>query len=163
MQLLKTETNILPRAYTIIEVVISIVILAIMLLSLYGGFSAGFAVVKLSRENLRATQLMVQKMETVRLLKWSQISNTSLAPTTFTDYYDPTGTNNGTAGVLYRGFCNFSNCAGLFTDYGSNLASVTVSVYWTNYPMKPSTYVIVRHRQMQTFVARFGMQNYIYQ
>src|SRR5215813_3207010 len=94
-----------PLAYTLPEVMLSVFVLAIMLIALYGGFSAGFAVVQLARENLRATQIMVQKMETVRLLKWSQLNDTNnfLQPA-FMDYYDPAGTNTHSAGTLYQGF-----------------------------------------------------------
>ena len=47
-------------------------------------------------------------------------------------------------------------------DYKDNMRALTVTIYWTNYLQKPNTNVIVRSRQMQTYVARFGMQNYVY-
>ena len=148
-------------AYTIVEVVVAVFVLAIMLVSLYGGFSAGFAVVQISRENLRATQILVQKMETVRLLTWKQILDTNkfLTPT-FTDWYDPLGTNTHSAGVFYQGFISTNAPADVPASYANHMRSITVTVFWTNYPHKPSTNVIVRSRQMQTYVARYGMQNY---
>jgi len=149
-------------AYTLPEVMLSIFILAIMLVALYGGFSAGFAVVQLARENLRATQIMVQKMETVRLLKWSQLNDTNnfLQPA-FMDYYDPSGTNTHSAGTLYQGFITTNAATGVANDYKDNMRAINVTIYWTNYLR--STNAIVRTRQMQTFIARNGMQNYIYQ
>jgi type II secretory pathway pseudopilin PulG len=164
MKLLRTETIVSRRAYTIVEVLISVFLLAIMMISLYGGFSAGFAVVKLSRENLRATQIMVQKMEALRLLNWSQILNTNVyVQTAFTSYYNPAGTNNGTYGTLYSGRVSTNAPSNVPVAYRNNMRSIIVTVFWTNYPMKPYTNVIVRSRQMQTYVARYGMQNYIYQ
>ena len=149
-------------AYTLPEVMLSVFVLAIMLVSLYGGFSAGFAVVQLARENLRATQIMVQKMETVRLLKWSQILDTNnfLQPG-FIDYYDPAGTNSQSAGAIYRGFITTNSVTGVPNDYKDNMRAVTVTIYWTNYVRSASA--MVRTRQMQTFVSRYGMQNYVYQ
>jgi len=157
------KTDCPPQiAYTLVEVMVSVFVLALMLISLYGGFSAGFAVVQLARENLRATQIMMQKMETVRLLKWSQLLDTNnfLQPT-FKDYYDPTGTNSGAAGTVYQGFVTTNAAWGVSPDYANNMRAVTVTIFWTNYLHNPSTNF--RTRTMQTFVARFGMQNYIYQ
>lgn len=154
----------LRQAYTIVEVIIAVLILAIMLVSLYAGFSAGFAVIQLSRENLRATQIMVQKMEAVRLLNWSQILNTNTyVQSAFTAYYNPSGTNDGTAGTVYNGRVSTDVPPGVPAAYRNNMRAITVTLFWTNYPRKPYTNIIVRTRQMQTFVARYGMQNYIYQ
>jgi type II secretory pathway pseudopilin PulG len=151
-------------AYTVVEVVVAVFILGIMVLSLFAGFSSGFAVVQLARENLRATQIMVQKMETVRLLKWTQILDTNnFLQSTFSDYYDPTGTNTQTAGVMYRGFVTTNAVTGVPNDYKDNMRAITVTIYWTNYLTHSTTNFIVRTRQMQTFVARYGMQNYVYQ
>ena len=149
-------------AYTIVEVVVAVFVLAIMLIALYGGFSAGFAVVQASRENLRATQILVQKMETVRLLNWKQVLDTNkfLTPT-FSDWYDPLGTNTNSRGVFYQGFISTNGPSDLPASYAPNMRSITVTVFWTNYAHKPSTNIIVRSRQMQTYVARYGMQNYM--
>jgi len=150
-------------AYTLAEVLVSVFVLSVMMLSLFAGFSSGFAVVKLARENLRATQIMVQKMETVRLLKWTQLLDTNnfLQPT-FQDYYDPAGTNTQSAGAMYIGFVSSGPVSGVPNDYKDNMRALTVTIYWTNYLQKPNTNVIVRSRQIQTYVARFGMQNYVY-
>src|SRR2546423_14530314 len=90
-------------AYTLAEVLVAIFIISMMMVSLYAGFSSGFAIVKLSRENLRATQIMVQKLESARIFSWKQITNSAFLKTNFTDYYNPSGTNNNTAGALYQG------------------------------------------------------------
>lgn len=151
-------------AYTLVEVIVAVFVLAVMLVSLYGGFSSGFAVVQLARENLRATQIMMQKMETVRLLKWSQLQDTNnyLQPVFFT-YYDPAATNTHSAGAAYQGFVTTNAALGVATDYANNMRAVVVTIYWTNYPRAGFGSPIVRSRQMQTFVARYGMQNYVYQ
>ena len=54
-------------------------ILGVVATSLYGAFTAGFFVIQSTRENLRATQIMVQKMEAIRLLTWSQVGDTKLS------------------------------------------------------------------------------------
>src|SRR5436190_23560189 len=119
-----------PAAHTLVEVVVSVFVLSIMLVSLYGGFSTGFAVVQLARENLRATQIMLQKMETVRLLKWSQLLDTNnfLQPT-FQDYYDPIGTNSQSAGAIYRGFITTTAATGIPNAYKDNMRLITVTIF----------------------------------
>ena len=156
-------------AFSLIEVIMSVVVLAVMLISLFGGFSAGFAVVQLARENLRATQILVQRTEDVRLYSWTQVTNSSYFKTTFTDWYNPSGTNNNTAGAVYKGNVNVaippiqanaSDQSGVSASYANNMRAVTLTLFWTNY-VHGTTNTIVRSRQMKTYVSRFGMQNYV--
>jgi len=147
-------------AYTVVEVVVAVFILGIMVVSLFAGFSSGFAVVQLGRENLRATQIMVQKMEAVRIYNWNEITNSTFLKSNFTDYYNPAASN----GAVYNGTISVTkNPAGIPASYANNMRAITVTLFWTNYPHKPQTNIIVRSRSMQTFFARYGMQNYIYQ
>src|SRR3989442_9141532 len=83
-------------AYTFAEVLVAILIVGIMAVSLFACFASGFSLVQSAREDLRATQIMLQRIEAIRLLTWSQVldTNSYLKPT-FVDYYDPlvSGTN----------------------------------------------------------------------
>ena len=54
-------------AFTLAEVVIAVGVLGVSIISLYAGISSGFALTRSSRENLRATQIMVEQMEAIRL------------------------------------------------------------------------------------------------
>ncbi len=162
MKPVTSGTSNQATAYTLAEVMIAIFLISIMMISLYAGFYSGFAIAKLSRENLRATQIMVQKLEAVRIYNWKQVTNSTILKTSFVDYYDPTGTNNNTYGAYYQGFVSVTTPTNMPADYQDKMRSVTVTVYWTNYLQKPNTNVIVRSRQMQTYVARYGMQDYIY-
>ena len=152
-----------PEAYTLAEVMVGILIISVMMISLYAGFYSGFAIAKLSRENLRATQIMVQKLESIRIYSWTQVTNTTFLKSSFVDYYNPSGTNNNTVGAYYQGFVSATNLpAGIPAAYQNKMRAVTVTVFWTNYLQRPRTNVIVRSRQMQTFYSRYGMQDYIY-
>jgi hypothetical protein len=160
---LSVSENKAPRksqAYTVVEVMMGVGILGIMIVSLYTGFSSGFTVVQLSRDNLRATQILLQRMETLRLYNWNQILNTnSYLKPVFREHYDPLS-NGGTeyVGTVSTNLPDITGAA-----YTTNMRMVTVTVYWTNYSQKPSPNVVVRQRQMQTYVARSGMQSYSYQ
>src|SRR5437879_9634657 len=128
--IIRRRKIVTPAAYSLVEVIVAVLVLALMLISLYGGFSSGFAVVKLARENLRATQIMMQKMETVRLLKWSQLLDTAnfLQPT-FQDYYDPAATNASSHGAIYQGTVTLTpaSISGL-PYYSTNMRAITVRI-----------------------------------
>src|SRR5438309_2049072 len=61
--------------HTLVEVMVAMAVLGFMMVALYAGFSSGFAVVRVSRENLRATQIMAEGMEVARLYNWDQVVN----------------------------------------------------------------------------------------
>jgi prepilin-type N-terminal cleavage/methylation domain-containing protein len=153
----------LPESgYTLAEVLVAAAIMGVMATALYGAFAAGFCVIQSTRENLRATQIMMQKMEAVRLFTWSQICDTNnyLKPF-FVEPYDPLGVTNNCGGAEYTGYISAAVPAtgDLPEAYRTNMRTVTVTVYWTNLNGgKP----LVHTREIQTRVARNGMQNYIW-
>jgi prepilin-type N-terminal cleavage/methylation domain-containing protein len=161
-------------AFSLVEVIVCTAIMAVVFVSLYGGISSGFAVVNLARENLRANQIIVEKMETIRLYNWDQINSNGFLPPTFSAPFFPgvitnlVATNaDGTiqtslarfdsstsGGLTYYGTVNITN-APVSDQYSTNMRLVTVSLSWTNRNN-------VRNRQLQTLVSQNGMQNYIY-
>src|SRR6266481_7872902 len=79
-------------AFTLTEVLVALLVVSVVIVSLYTGVSSGFALVKLSREDLRATQIMLQRLETLRLYKWSNFTDASFFSTNnYAEYYDPAG------------------------------------------------------------------------
>ncbi|HVU99900.1 MAG TPA: prepilin-type N-terminal cleavage/methylation domain-containing protein, partial [Verrucomicrobiae bacterium] len=55
------------NGFTLVEVMVSVLVVAVMTFSLYAAFSYGFTVVQMTREDLRATQILMQRMEGIRL------------------------------------------------------------------------------------------------
>jgi len=150
------------RGYTFAEVLIATGVLGFVATSLCVGFNAGFCMIQSTRENLRATQIMLQKMEAVRLFTWSQVGDTTnYLKSTFTEVYDPLEATNSCGGPKYRGYVTASVPAAgdLPEAYRTNMRTITVNVSWTNYN---GAKAIVHQREMQTRVARNGMQNYIW-
>jgi len=144
------------RAFTIAEVLVAVFILGIACISLYAGFAIGFMLVDSTRQELRATQILTQKAEALRLCSWSSLTN---FPLTFSESYDPTSTNNG--GILYVGTVT-TDAASVIPNsasYQSNMCVATISLYWTNYN---GTRKFVHNRTSQTMIARYGIQNYIW-
>ena len=139
-------------AFTIPEVMTAVAVMAVMFVSLYLGFSQGFAVIQLARENLRATQVLQEKMETIRLYTWDQVNTSGFVPATFTAYFYPAGGTN--QGVIYNGSVTITN-ANVAESYGADLKQVDVQVTWNSGN-------VLRSRTMRTLISRYGLHNYIY-
>ena len=141
--------------HTLIETLIAAAFLGISVISLYSGFFSGFQVTHMSRENVRATQIMLKKLETIRLCSWEQLSN---FPTSFQETFDTAPPGNGSPNLIYYGTVTFgpADAVGDAT-YKNDMMLVTVSLAWTNSNGRTP---IVHQQQMQTHIARYGSQNY---
>jgi hypothetical protein len=118
------------------------------------GFAHGFSITRQSRENQRATQILAEKMETIRLYTWDQLNTPGYVPTNFTSYAYPEGILEASRGITYTGLLSISK-APLTEGYASDLKDATVTVKWT-------TGSIQHTRKMTTLISRYGLQNYIY-
>src|SRR5438552_12032357 len=103
------NSNSRQSAYTLAEVMVGVAIMSVMFLTLYLGFTQGFGVVQSSRENLRATQILQQQTEVIRLYTWEQIDPDSgwIPPTTTWTFYPLGGTGN--QGIAYTGRVSVTN------------------------------------------------------
>ncbi|MBI5387050.1 MAG: hypothetical protein HZA90_20455 [Verrucomicrobia bacterium] len=147
------KAGLAPRAaFSIIEVVFAMGISSMMFLALYEGLSSGFAIIKLARENTRATQIMIEKMETIRLYSWDQINSNGFIPSSFVVAYYPMGGSN--CGTLYTGSVTVAD-ANIGTTYNDEMRKVSVQLKWV-------TGKLPRNRGISTYVSRYGLQNYIY-
>ena len=135
---------------------IAVLIIGIVFVSLYLGISFGFGVTQLEREDVRATQIMLQRMEGIRLFTWDQLTNTALNPPTFQERFYP-GTGNGTArGVTYTGTVAVTDITLTPTaTYADRMKQVTVTVQWVSGR-------VPRTRSLTTYAAKNGIQRYIY-
>jgi prepilin-type N-terminal cleavage/methylation domain-containing protein len=143
-------------AFSLVEVLLAVALISIVSVSLYAGFAGGFAMVQVARENLRATQVLAEKMETIRLYTWEQINSTGFIPTNFTVPFNPltNGQVYANAGLLYTGKVSIAS-SGLGESYSTNMKRITVQLNWNSGSTE-------RKRQMETFVSRYGLQNYVY-
>ena len=159
---LRNNAKANAAAFTLVEVMVGAGILGFVALAFYGAMAAGFCVIQSTRENLRATQILMQKMEAVRLFTWSQVADTTnYFKPLFVESYDPLGATSHSSGVKYTGYARASvpPVGELPEAYRTNMRTITVTLYWTNYN---GANPIVHSREMQTRVARNGMQNYIW-
>lgn len=147
------------RGFSIAEVTIAMVVVGVSFIALYSGITYGTFTVRLARENLRATQIMVEKTEVLRLCTWSQINSNGFIPTTFKAYYGPAKGKPDTRGVLYNGKITIAPYApaskkSALTPYESSLRVVTVKLDWKSGDLK-------RERQLVTYVSQHGLHKYV--
>jgi hypothetical protein len=142
------------HGFTLVDALFAIAVSGVMFLALYAGLAFGFKVIRMARENTRATQIMLEKMETIRLYTWSQINSNGFIPTnTFlVPYYSVGGTNTS---LVYTGQL-FINASGLTNTYADDMRKVTVRVDWGELGNT------CRTRTMTTYVTKNGLQSYVY-
>jgi len=145
-------THARRSAFTLVEVMIAVAILAIAFAGLCLGFCQGFAIIQVARENLRATQILQEKMETIRLYTWDQINAPGFIPDTFqTRFY---GNDAQQSGVLYNGQTTISDPPPS-ESYAADHKLITISLSWVSGNSQ-------HQRQMTTLVSKYGLHNYIY-
>jgi Tfp pilus assembly protein PilV len=134
---------------------VGVVVMSVMVVSLYMAFTQGFAVVQIARENLRGTQILQEKMETMRLYSWDQINSNGFIPATFqANFYDTTSGTN--CGVVYNGTTSINPSPMTNNEaYAANHRLIVISVNWTSAGLQ-------RTRTMTSLVSSNGLHNYIW-
>lgn len=142
------------RAFTLVDALFAMAMAGVMFTALYAGLAFGFKMVKMARENTRATQIMLEKMETIRLYTWSQINSNGFIPTNkfVVPYYSVNGTNSS---LVYTGQF-FIEASGIRPSYSNDMKKVTVRVDWGSLGGSNRT------RTMTTYVSKNGLQSYVY-
>ena len=143
-------------AFTLSEVLVAVAIVGVSFVSLYAGIFFCFGVTRFERENLRATQVMLQRMEGIRLFNWYQLTNTTLNPTNFLEQYYPGSGSIPASGMFYTGRVEVLPVTlDPTATYSTNMKQIRVTVEWAS-GKTPRT------RTISTYVSKNGVQNYIY-
>ena len=151
------RTAVRRLAFTLTEVMFAVVIVGVEFVSLYVAISQGFAVVQSARENLRATQIMQEQVEIIRVLDWDKITKTQ-SPWLFNaSFYPASGTNN--SGVVYSGKINITEATTMPSAYAADMRLIVVTLSWTN----GANARLTRNRELRTLVSRYGLHNYFLQ
>jgi prepilin-type N-terminal cleavage/methylation domain-containing protein len=147
------------KGFSLVEVMVGSAIFGLLVVALGSGMICAVALSELNDENLRATQILTEKMDLVRTLTWNQVTNGyNFLPQTFsTPYYSGSAFGRGnraTNSIVFNGSVSINN-APIAESYSNNLMQVTVSVTWTSAK-------VPRTRSMSTFVSPYGIANYSY-
>lgn len=144
------------RGVTLVDVTVAVAICALSAVACIGCIIYGFYTMDNVRDNQRATQILLQETEMLRLYNWSQVTSNGFIPSTFTASYDPTTSNH--TGVTFYGtvskICPPAFSPAYSPSYAANITQFTFTLRWTNR--------LAHVRSVTTYVAQNGMQNYVY-
>jgi hypothetical protein len=117
-------------------------LLMVVVVGLLGAFSFGFSTIKISQEDARASQILLQKLETLRVYDWSKITNG----------YFPRNFPVTNGGIVYNGAIAIAPLPSA-ESYSNTLRQVTVSLSWVSTG-------VPRYRVVTTLVSQSGIQTY---
>ncbi len=142
--------------FTLVEAIVATLVAAVVLPAFYASLAAGFASMKAAREDLRATQVILQRMEAIRLSPYKTLQDPAAYPAKSTEYYSESGKTNGAGGTAYTISYSWAAPGSTYfsPSYRSNVLLVTVAASWNQGNVQHS-------RSMQTYVARYGIQRYV--
>ena len=142
------------RGFSLVEALIAAGIVGVTLVGLYSGIAYSFQVIQLARENFRATQILLDRTETIRLYSWDQVNTPNFIPTTFEEPFYVTNAPPESCGLIYQGKVTISPVSST-ASYHTNLRMVKFELTWNSGPVE-------RKREMTTMISRDGLQNYIF-
>jgi hypothetical protein len=160
MKLSRTRPHCRAAAgHSLPEAVIAVSLVGVMFISLYAGFTTGFGILRSARENIRATEILNEQTERIRLLNWHQILDcASYLPSAFVKPFDPADQSANPSGTVFHGRIETSIPAEWPAAYQDRGRLITITLTWTN---SDSGTPLVHQRQVQTCVARYGLQQYL--
>ena len=144
------QKRVTTIGFSLMEAMVGTAVLGMALIPLLGGISFCLDWVREARENLRATQVMIEKVEVIRLLTWDQLNTPGFIPTTFEAPYEPGRTN----GTTYKGTITITKMVDANKNYADQLALVSVKINWKSRGPQ-------RQRELITYHGRYGIQNYV--
>jgi hypothetical protein len=125
----------------------------ITFVSLYAGITSCLFTIRLAKENLRASQILVEKMEAIRTYSWDQINSNGFIPKSFTvPYYTDGGADGG--GLFYTGTVAISSVP-FSANYSNSMKEIKVTLNWQMRDLS-------RTREISSYVARYGLQRYVF-
>jgi hypothetical protein len=151
-------------AFTLVEALLGMLVVTVAFGALYAGLRFGLQTVDSTDDELAATRIMAEKLDTIRLYSWDKIVTPGYIPTQFTEQQIAAG---GLANLLgssrrpmtYHGTTtiqtNSAVAAAMHASYRSNICFVQINLAWTN-GSGPRT------ARMSTLVSKNGLQNYVY-
>jgi prepilin-type N-terminal cleavage/methylation domain-containing protein len=139
--------------FSLIESMIGMAIFGICFVALLSGMGTTASTVECVRENVRASQILTEKLDTLRLYPFSQV-RPDYIQTSFSSTQYPTNDTARFPGIIYTGRVTIAEPP-ISESYRTKMKLVTVEVSWTDHGR-------TRRSQMSTLVGEYGMQSYIY-
>ena len=141
-----------PPGFTLVEVLVGVVLLAVMFTVFYVGITGGFAMIQLARENLRATQILQEMTETLRLLTWEDLQQMQRR---MREPFYAAG-SEVESGLDYNLAIEIPEASPIQdASYAPDIKLVTVEASWVSGGVE-------RRRSMSTYLSRYGLHRYRY-
>jgi prepilin-type N-terminal cleavage/methylation domain-containing protein len=151
-KIIQNKKDAPPPGFTLVEVLVGVVLLAVMFTVFYVGITGGFAMIQLARENLRATQILQEKTETLRLLTWEDLQQMQRR---MREPFYAVG-SGAESGLDYDLVVEIPDVSPIHdASYAPDIKLVTVEATWTSGGVE-------RRRSMSTYVSRYGLHRYRY-
>ena len=146
------------KAFFLLEATIGMALLGLIFMAMYTGLVTTTFSVQLSRENLRATQIMTEKLDTIRLYGYKKIVEDPFymqGPFNVPVYTDdPSKPGNDATARMFDGAI-LVEPAPITEPYAADMRMVTIKLMWVTGKMK-------RTRTMSTLVSKQGLFKYVY-
>ena len=145
--------------FSLVEAPIGMAIIGFVFVALLSGLKYTVGMVQSGRDEARATEIMAEKLDTIRLYSWDQIITPGYLSNSFTTTFYSTsaaipGVSSSSPGITYTGTLAVS-AAPFSESYSNTLRVATVQLQWSSGSR-------TRQRQMSSLVSRHGMQSYVY-
>lgn len=137
--------------FTLVETLVAMALGSVMIAALYSSFGAGFSAIRAAREDLQATQILLNRVERIRLCTWSQVTNPAYNPPVSSEYFD-SDNKRVPCTVTYK--ATVPPVGSLPEAYRNDMLLVTVEVTWTSGQVQ-------HQRSLQTYVAKNGIEGYV--
>jgi prepilin-type N-terminal cleavage/methylation domain-containing protein len=139
--------------FSLIETLVAMSLVGITFIALYAGITSCLFSIRMAREDTRASQILVEKMEAIRTYSWDQINSNGFIPKTFTLPYYSGNSSNGNS-LLYEGIVSIKEVP-FATNYTNQIKEIKVTLNW-------KTRELPRTRELSSYVARYGLQRYVF-
>jgi len=145
-------------AFTLMETLVGILVVGMLVMALVSGMTLTVRTVQFAREEQMATQIIAEKLDTIRLYSWDKIITPGYVPVSFQVPIYP-----GAEGAVvvdtntvsyFNGKVTIAN-SGMSESYSDEMRLVTITMSW-------QTAGVSRIRSMSTYVARYGLQTFVY-
>jgi len=150
--------GVFVRAFTLVETLVAILVVGMLVMALVSGMTVAVRTVQFAREEQMATQIMAEKLDTIRLYSWDKIITPGYVPISFQTPIYP-----GAEGAVvvdtnplsyFNGKVTIAN-SGMSESYKDEVRLVTITMSW-------QTAGVSRSRSMSTYVAHYGLQTFVY-
>lgn len=139
------------RAFTFSAIVITFAILGLLVLAGYGALTSGLGTTRAAQEDLRATKVLLEKMETIRRCDWDQLNPNFIASTFVVPFNVNPVTSNEAVRYYGRVAIEPTNTGPTHTG---DTRRVTVRVDWM-------TGYIPKSRELTINISRNGPQDLV--